>query len=151
MTAGANALPGFVPINKQPLTASPITVNIPQNTVAGNYNFNLVVHNSVTGCESAVIPFTLNNVMSAVDEEFSNSILAYPNPTSNRLTVQFPKSAKIEVIKLLNPLGQEVKSLSKQEIQEQLQLDLSEYASGVYYLHVIEQKRVAVKRINLSK
>ncbi|SFF61225.1 T9SS type A sorting domain-containing protein [Thermoflexibacter ruber] len=151
LTAGANALPGFVPINKQPLTASPITVNIPQNTVAGNYNFNLVVHNSVTGCESAVIPFTLNNVMSAVDEEFSNSILAYPNPTSNRLIVQFPKNAKIEVIKLLNSLGQEVKSLSKQEIQEQLQLDLSEYASGVYYLHVIEQKRVAVKRINLSK
>ncbi len=151
LTAGTNALPGFVPINKQPLPASPITIPIPQNTVVGNYNFNLIVHNSTTGCESMVIPFTLNNVMSAVDEEFSNSILAYPNPTANMVTVQFPKSAKIETIRLLNPLGQEVMSLNKQEIQEQLQFDLSSYASGVYYLHVIEQKRVAVKRINLTK
>jgi len=151
LTAGANALPGFVPINKQTLPASPITIPIPQNTVAGNYNFNLIVHNSTTGCESMVIPFTLNNVMSAIDEEFSNSILAYPNPTTNMVTVQFPKSAKIETIRLLNPLGQEVMSLSKQEIQEQLQVDLSSFASGIYYLHVIEQKRVAVKRINLTK
>jgi hypothetical protein len=67
------------------------------------------------------------------------------------VTVQFPKSAKIETIRLLNPLGQEVMSLSKQEIQEQLQVDLSSFASGIYYLHVIEQKRVAVKRINLTK
>ncbi|MCU0390757.1 MAG: T9SS type A sorting domain-containing protein, partial [Thermoflexibacter sp.] len=151
LTAGTNPLPGFTPITNQTLPASPIVVFVPQNSVAGNYNFNLTVRNSTTGCVSAVIPFTLNNVMSAVDEEFSNSILAYPNPTSNKITVQLPKNAKIEAIKLLNPLGQEVANLSKQEIQEQLQLDLSSYASGVYYLHVIEQKRVAVKRINLTK
>jgi uncharacterized delta-60 repeat protein len=151
LTAGTNPLPGFTPITNQTLPASPIVVSVPQNSVAGNYNFNLTVRNSSTGCVSAVIPFTLNNVMSAVDDEFSNSILAYPNPTSNKITVQLPKNAKIEAIKLLNPFGQEVASLSKQEIQEQLQLDLSSYASGVYYLHVIEQKRVAVKRINLTK
>lgn len=116
LTAGTNALPGFVAINKQSLPASPITIQIPPNTVAGNYNFNLVVHNSITGCESAVIPFTLNNVMSAVDEEFSNSILAYPNPTADLLTVQFPKNVKIEAVKLLNALGQELANIRKPDI-----------------------------------
>lgn len=151
LTAGTNALAGFVPIIKQALTGSPLTISIPQNTVVGNYNFNLIIYNSVTGCESSIIPIILNNVMSVADEEFSNKIVAYPNPTSDLLMIQFPKNAKIEALRLLNSLGQEVLNFGKQNTNQQLQIDLSAYAAGVYYLYLVDEKKVGVKRISLVK
>ncbi|MFN7312563.1 MAG: Ig-like domain-containing protein, partial [Bacteroidota bacterium] len=59
ITAGVRALPNFVTVTNATLTGSPISVNIPSNTPNGVYDFNLSVRNSVTGCVSSVVPFTL--------------------------------------------------------------------------------------------
>ncbi|TAH20569.1 MAG: T9SS C-terminal target domain-containing protein [Cytophagales bacterium] len=150
LTTGANAMPNFVAITNQALTASPIVIQIPQNAVVGNYNFNLIVRNSAIGCESTVIPIVLNNVMSVVDEEFSGKITIYPNPTESAITIQFPIYSKIDALRLLNPLGQEIMTLGKQT-NPQLQLDLTTYPAGIYYLYIIEDKKVGIKKIILTK
>ncbi len=59
ITAGTPALPGFVAITDQPITAWPITINYPVGTPRGVYNFNLSYRNSANaGCDSTV-PFSV--------------------------------------------------------------------------------------------
>lgn len=83
------------------------------------------------------------------DEIFSNQIKAYPNPTANNLVVQFPENAKIESIKLLNVMGQEV--LNAQVLSEKMTINLSNYAAGVYYLYVVSDKKVGIKKISVLR
>ncbi|PWV55853.1 hypothetical protein, partial [Chitinophaga sp. S165] len=60
ITAGTPALPGFVAITDQPITAWPITINYPVGTPRGVYNFNLSYRNSANaGCDSTV-PFSVS-------------------------------------------------------------------------------------------
>jgi gliding motility-associated-like protein len=59
LTAGVRAMPGFTTITNATLSGSPVTISIPSNTVAGVYDFNLVVTNSTTGCSSTSVPITV--------------------------------------------------------------------------------------------
>lgn len=59
LSAGVRAVAGFTTITNGSLSASPLTISIPSNTPAGVYDFNLVVSNSVSGCGSTSIPFTV--------------------------------------------------------------------------------------------
>ena len=56
LTASGNAIPGFSllenDINSTLIKIQPLTV--------GNYNYTLKVSNSITGCESSNVPFTIN-------------------------------------------------------------------------------------------
>lgn len=56
--AGANALNGFDEVLNAPITSSPMSITIPYGQV-GTFDFNLVVKNSLAGCVSAQIPFTV--------------------------------------------------------------------------------------------
>jgi hypothetical protein len=58
ITTGATAMAGFVDVNNATLGSSPLTVTIPASAI-NTYDFNLTVRNSITGCVSAVVPFTL--------------------------------------------------------------------------------------------
>jgi surface protein len=58
ITTGTTAMAGFVAVTNATLGASPLAITIPASA-ANTYDFNLTVRNSVTGCVSAVVPFTL--------------------------------------------------------------------------------------------
>jgi gliding motility-associated-like protein len=56
--AGANALNYFDEVLNAPITSSPMSIAIPYGQV-GTFDFNLIVKNSLAGCVSAQIPFTV--------------------------------------------------------------------------------------------
>lgn len=56
---GTRAMSGFSAITNASLTASPMSITIPSNASAGTYDFYMTVRNSVTGCVSAAMPFTV--------------------------------------------------------------------------------------------
>jgi hypothetical protein len=116
----------------------------------GNYKIGIMsISNSMVQAVSPL--FTIFKMVIGIEDEiFSGQIKVYPNPTSETLLVQFPENAKIESIRLLNPLGQEILQ-TKQKLGETLSLNLSEYASGVYYLYVVSDKKVGIKKIVLNK
>ena len=91
---------------------------------------------------------SLNNY---IQEYLSGKIRIYPNPTKNKLYIEFgDNNIKIEKLTLFNTLGvilytKEVKELKAQKIK----IDLSGYKGGVYYLNIqtkngILRKKVAV-------
>jgi len=70
----------------------------------------------------------------AVDNWFT----AYPNPTSGELTIDFYLSAEKDLsLELFDIYGRSVRQISKSHFdpgENKVQLDLSEYASGIYFL-----------------
>jgi hypothetical protein len=93
--------------------------------------------------------------MGIEDDFFSNQIKAYPNPTVNNVVVQFPENAKIESLKLFNVMGQEVLNLNSQTnsqvFSEKMTIDLSNYVAGVYYLYVMSDKKLGIKKISVLR
>ncbi len=60
VTAGTRNMPGFSAVSNATLVSAPLSVSIPTSgVVAGTYDFTLVVSNTVTGCVSASVPFTV--------------------------------------------------------------------------------------------
>jgi hypothetical protein len=59
LTTGLRAMPGFSTVTDAKLIATPVTVSIPNSPAAGTYDFNIVVTNTKTGCDSKGAPFTL--------------------------------------------------------------------------------------------
>lgn len=60
ISTGIRAMAGFTAINNANITASPLSISIPTSGVpVGTYDFNLTLTNSVAGCVSSVIPFTV--------------------------------------------------------------------------------------------
>ncbi|SOE20148.1 SprB repeat-containing protein [Spirosomataceae bacterium TFI 002] len=59
LSSGTNALVDFSPIQDQSFSSNSVLVNVPNNSVAGNYDFNLSFKNSNTECESINYPFVL--------------------------------------------------------------------------------------------
>jgi hypothetical protein len=72
----------------------------------------------------------LNNAFSTVlfDNE---TILIYPNPVQNELTIQLPKSESIGKLTLYNNLGQQVSEFTISEANKTIYL--SNLASGLYF------------------
>lgn len=64
----------------------------------------------------------------------SVSISAYPNPTSGKLTVQFPASAQQGKLEVYNKDGQLVQTLKVPARSQSIPIDLSTKAKGLYLI-----------------
>jgi hypothetical protein len=64
----------------------------------------------------------------------SVSISAYPNPTSGKLTVQFPASAPQGKLEVYNKDGQLVQTLKVPTRAQSIPIDLSTKAKGLYLI-----------------
>ena len=64
----------------------------------------------------------------------SKSMIVYPNPSNNKITIEYPAIKKDAIISLYNLQG---KLLLQQKIrQEKTELDISQFAKGVYILEL---------------
>jgi hypothetical protein len=73
-----------------------------------------------------------NSNISVPEESWENQIIVYPNPTENVVYIlNLPENARITV---LNAVGQSL--LTEQVSASQIQLDLSAYQPGIYFLVV---------------
>lgn len=71
VTGTPTAMPSFAAVNNATLGSSPISVTIPAST-ANMYNFILTTRNSLTGCSSANVPFTVT----VQNPEISNNTIS---------------------------------------------------------------------------
>lgn len=79
------------------------------------------------GCDTSV----------GLNEDFIDRFVVYPNPVKGFLTIQF-ESTELRSIELLNSQG---KMLQKEDIQEGFaKLDMQNFASGIYFIRVINRK-----------
>jgi PKD repeat protein len=88
--------------------------------------------------------------VSSIEEEIVISSVVYPNPAENTLFVQV-NSARVQAIRVVDISGKE---LLKQNISSEItELSVSELASGMYFIHLIDgtQKTVSINRFVIKK
>ena len=104
-------------------------------------------------CESDYAT-TLNNPelnyvaidLTSTDENQALDFKLYPNPTNGLITIELEGLQKVMVY---NALGQVL--ISKEADGSSLQLDLSGFEGGLYWVKIISQNRIAVKPLVISK
>lgn len=114
---------------------------------AGNYSCTI---SDPTGC---VDPFVVDVVVSANDPASVKSLTVTPNPTNGLLNLQLAtqKSANVQ-IEVVNTIGQTVKTIQAGNTSAvQTQIDLTEYAAGVYTIRVRMDNETAVRRIVVQR
>ena len=77
--------------------------------------------------------------------DISSEIHIYPNPANNKLTIETPQLTKESTLTILNLNGQE---LIRQQVKDsKTQIDISNLASGIYFVKLITDMTVEVRKI----
>ena len=74
--------------------------------------------------------------------EASDAIMLYPNPVTDRLTVQFPNPAAEDVVTLLDMQGSVVKQIDIEPGQTQWEIPMEDLPSGIYLLGFNSREKV---------
>lgn len=83
-------------------------------------------------------------------DENKPSFVAYPNPANNQLNVRFEDVSMVESIQLINAVGQVVYSTINPTNNLE-QIDLSNYAEGMYYLSIYSNNERITRKVVVSK
>jgi phosphatidylserine/phosphatidylglycerophosphate/cardiolipin synthase-like enzyme len=92
----------------------------------------------------------LGTVASAEFYSPFESVSLYPNPTSNSINVSFTDDAGISGIILMNSAGLVFKNYKTEEIMPFMQIELSAYPAGVYFLQIQANGVAHVEKIVLQ-
>ena len=84
--------------------------------------------------------------LTSTGENLESSLKLYPNPTNGIVTIELEE---IQKVMIYNALGQVL--LGKDVNSDYLQLDLSSFENGLYWLHVNSQNGVVTRRFVLSR
>jgi photosystem II stability/assembly factor-like uncharacterized protein len=111
--------------------------------VAANNGVFYVKVTDANGCYSQSSNYSYNSV--GFDRySLENVISIFPNPTTGKLTIN---GKGIRQISILNIQGQLVKQISVYKNQDNINLDISKNASGVYFIKLVTDKDIITKKI----
>jgi hypothetical protein len=103
------------------------------------------IQNMVTGNVQQVAKEALYSV-SEVETENTFNTVVFPNPTNEILNIVADEN--ITNIQVLNMAGQVVSS--KDNNSENIQLNVSEYAAGIYFVKVYTQSEVTIHKVTVE-
>lgn len=86
--------------------------------------------------------FTVDVASSVGEDLLSNSIHAFPNPTSSNLNLDLPEGAEYRLVSINGQLLISKTNTSSREI-----LNMTSFESGLYFIQVINKGEIATKRI----
>jgi len=89
------------------------------------------------------IEYFYTNVTSVNDFAYNSSVIAYPNPVSDILIIN--SNDEISNLRIFNINGQLVKSFNP--ASKETTIDVSSFANGVYFVHVLSHKKNTVQRV----
>ena len=84
--------------------------------------------------------------LTATEEYQALDFKLYPNPTSGQITIAWEGMQKVVVY---NALGQAL--LNKETSGDMLQLDLSGFENGLYWIKVMAQNGTAIRSFIISR
>ena len=124
----------------------------------GSYDANMTITSNEWGDQGLLAVLAeLNcgphNYPTINEPEIDDLIKIYPNPTKDRLNIEFTNNAnKVEKLSIFNTLGQmiyikEGKGLNVKIIE----IDLSKYKTGIYYLYLKTEDGTLSKKISIVK
>lgn len=114
------------------------------------YYWRLLAENNTSNCESSTRSFR-TEILNTIDNEFltNEETMIYPNPVRDLLHIDAINEIKIENIKIVNFLGQELAwksiNISQNVPNRSFIIDVSNLSTGIYYLKINGQARAFVK------
>jgi aminopeptidase N len=121
------------------------TLDLILDNSASGQNFlesvNFEVQDIIFDPESDIISRN-NSVLDIEDLTLDNTLLLYPNPTSNVLFINKPSRLNISEIKIFNPLGQLIYKLPFRPT-----LDTSHWTSGLFFIQFQTKDGVLTKTV----
>lgn len=117
-------------------------------TQSGLYHVTVTDGNN---CSSQSAP--VNIILNSRDEPLESFMLVYPNPGAGRFTVYFPQALPETHIEVTDIHGRAIRSVALPFIHAagQVDLDLSDYPSGVYRLHMESGAQKQVMNLMILK
>src|SRR5690554_2663433 len=89
---------------------------------------------------------TLPSHLVSVRDFVSSKFNVFPNPVTDVVTITNSESIGIEQVEIFDISGKTIKSLSFNN-ENEVQLNLGDFASGMYLLHIKTNQGVAVKKV----
>jgi hypothetical protein len=92
----------------------------------------------------------MNNLESstlAIENIALKKISIYPNPTSGKITIE---NLNVQEVSLHNLIGQKIGNFKVNNIDKNIDIDLSNYKSGVYFIHAKNNNKLVVKKLILN-
>ncbi|MGY6647640.1 glycosyl hydrolase [Wenyingzhuangia sp. IMCC45574] len=81
--------------------------------------------------------------------DYYSNIRAYPNPTQGVISIDVPASFEIVPVQVFNAGSQAIADLQIKPTNNQIEIDLSEFTTGVYYLRLQLKESVIIKVVKL--
>nr|WP_321221189.1 M1 family aminopeptidase [uncultured Psychroserpens sp.] len=122
------------------------TLNLVLNNTSNAQNFlenvTFEVQNIVFDPESDLISRNNSVLLGVNDLEVANSLLLYPNPTSQALFIDKPSGLEISEVRIFNPLGQLVKKLPFNST-----IDTTMWSTGLFFIQFQTKDGVITKTV----
>jgi len=131
--------------------------SINSNGAGASYTYNApgkycvtMIATNLAGCECTTTKCVTMSTSINDAETMNNAVSVYPNPNGGNFNVSL--SAEISgdmTVNIYNTLGELVKTITVDS--NTTNVDMSEFASGVYVVKVIAENQIATKKITIAK
>ncbi len=85
-------------------------------------------------------------LLSAFSSTIEDTIVLYPNPVADLITIEKNNSTEIESIAIHNPLGQLVKTLTGSELNASSSIDVTDLKTGTYFMEINSNQGKTTKK-----
>lgn len=111
------------------------SISIPVGQLLGAYDVSV---------DGTALPngFTVDVASGIGDDILASSVVVYPNPASNNVTVEVPESSQISLIDMN---GRQISTKSNSGQKESF--DVSSLESGIYFIQILHEGNTATKRL----
>ncbi len=97
------------------------------------------------------IVITTGGGTSISENNFSNQINVFPNPSKGIFSINFPTYRDEVIIDIIDGIGNKVKSVCEKSINGKVDLDLSSFSGGVYFAKITGGQESAVRKIVIQE
>jgi len=116
-------------------------------TPAQNGNYTLTVTDS-NGCTITTDPFSVTNIVSGIMSVLNNKLMVYPNPFSERTTIQLLNSSdRIIETSLFDPQGRKVKDFTHKISSDKVTVEKENLKEGIYLLVIQTENYISKSKL----